>query len=122
VLKYVVPLHVLAPLMWVEPAQTSLDHGETACRLRSVERVWRTGGRVLVSPNCLERSLVLYRILAREGIDPRLVLGLSRADGTTAGHAWVELQGRTFQDSEAHLYERMGAFGRKGLRVKGPSL
>lgn len=116
VLKFAVPLRVLTRFMWVAPlrSQRSLDSAEAARRLRSIERVWRTGGRVLVSPNCLERSLVLYRILAGEGIDPSLVLGVMRRDGTVAGHAWVEMRGKTFHDNDAHLYERIAAFGANG--------
>lgn len=41
---------------------------------------------------CLSRSLVLARLLARRGLEGRVVLGVSGADCFEA-HAWVELEG-----------------------------
>jgi hypothetical protein len=119
-LKYVIPLRVLTRFMWTDSPRY-LDVAESSRRLRSIELVWRTGGRLLVSPNCLERSLLLYRVLAGEGINPSLVLGVSREDATVAGHAWVEVQGRTFQDREAHLYQRIATFGSNGIGTETPS-
>ena len=44
--------------------------------------------------NCLERSLIAYRYLFAIGAGPELVIGIRRADGGIAGHAWLALEGR----------------------------
>jgi Transglutaminase-like superfamily len=38
--------------------------------------------------NCLPRSLVLYRLAARAGLDVRLHCGVRRGDRGLDGHAW----------------------------------
>jgi len=124
ILKFAIPLHALTRLMWANPSRLvpSAGTAEASRRLQTIEHVWRTGGRLLVSPNCLERSLVLYRILSSEGIDPSLVLGLSRAGGHVAGHAWIELaESQMFHDSESHFYTRFAAFGVDGRERQFPA-
>ena len=41
-------------------------------------------------PNCLARSLVLFRLLRRQGLDAELQIGVATLDGTFAAHAWIE--------------------------------
>ena len=124
ILKFAIPLHALTRLMWVPQSRfaPSADTPEASRRLQTIEHVWNTGGRLLVSPNCLERSLVLYRILAGEGIDPSLVVGVSRAGGQNAGHAWIELaKSQMFHDSDSHFYTRLAAFGVDGRERQFPT-
>lgn len=54
---------------------------------------------------CLRRSLVLTRMLARRGIEARLVIGARTAPEFLA-HAWVEHEGAPVLSTEG------GAFGR----------
>jgi transglutaminase superfamily protein len=114
VLKYIVPVRTLAKLMWAAPS----DGRDRARRLTALRYVFRTGGRLLVSPNCLERSLVLYRLLSRGGAEPTLVFGVSRTDQVVAGHAWIELEGRVFPSAEDQPYERLATFGAHGQTVE----
>jgi hypothetical protein len=44
-------------------------------------------------PRCLTLSLVLYRMLAEQGEQPELVIGLPRVARSKDAHAWVEVDG-----------------------------
>jgi hypothetical protein len=44
---------------------------------------------------CLKKSLVLFRILRRRGVQVELRLGVAKRDGEFMSHAWLEWQGRT---------------------------
>jgi len=48
----------------------------------------------LSGSTCLTRSLILYRLLHREGLDPALVVGLPAQPKNHEAHAWIELGGR----------------------------
>jgi hypothetical protein len=52
----------------------------------AVRHVWR-------SSTCLEKSLVLWRLLKRHGIASELRIGARKIDGKFEAHAWVERQG-----------------------------
>jgi hypothetical protein len=69
--------------------------------------------------NCLERSLIMYRYLAREGMEPRLVLGAENADGQIRGHAWVTVAGRPLIDGHERLAQLtpLTEFGARGART-----
>jgi hypothetical protein len=45
-------------------------------------------------PTCLVSSLVLYRLLRKQGDPAELVIGLPSQASSHIAHAWVELQGR----------------------------
>ncbi len=55
---------------------------------RAVHRCLHLGGR---GPVCLERSLVLLRLLAAQGERAELVIGLPPEPAGHEAHAWVEL-------------------------------
>ena len=112
VLKRTLPLQRLARLMWLRP------HGEG----RSTEREQRvirivSGLSRASGGNCLERSLVLYRYLARANADPRLVVGMSRPE-EYLGHVWVIVDGRPLLDTPETLgsYTEVVRFGGDGAR------
>jgi hypothetical protein len=71
---------------------------------------------LLVSTNCLERSLVLYRVLSRAGAQPALILGARRDAPSVAGHAWIEVDGAPVCEPEREAYAPIVAFGARGLR------
>ena len=115
VLKYIVPVRVLARFMWSPPTESaSGESADADARLRSLLFIWQHGGRLFVSANCLERSLVLYRLLSKNGSNPRLILGVNRRDAGIAGHAWIEKDGRAFLDDMVQSYERLAIFGVNG--------
>jgi hypothetical protein len=74
VLKYVVPLPLLARLMWsrarVEPQPGQEE--KVAAFARRISRVRPLPHR----DNCLEKCLLIYRFLSRFNADPRLVTGV----------------------------------------------
>jgi hypothetical protein len=49
--------------------------------------------------NCLSRSLALWWMLRRDGVDATLQLGVSLA-GRFAAHAWVEANGQVLNDTQ----------------------
>jgi transglutaminase superfamily protein len=113
VLKRLLPIETLASLMTprVTAAPSATQRRE---RTAAVLRVVTTGGRLLVSSNCLERSLVTFRLLARAGADVRLVLGVRRDDSTLDGHSWIELDGRSLDTPKSDDYTPMVSFRTHG--------
>jgi len=118
VLKYLLPIGTLTRLMWVNPRSRE---GRPPGRPDVVLKAWRRGGRLLVSPNCLERSLLLYRLLSREGANPTIVFGVDRGGETVAGHAWVEIDGAVVHDAGTADYTRVATFGINGQVAGTPS-
>lgn len=98
VLKGVVPIGTLANWMGRSSARGRVDHRR---RVESVERLLREGGRMVISANCLDRSLLIYRLVSESDADAALVMGVREADAVVTGHAWVELDGRPFADPTA---------------------
>jgi hypothetical protein len=92
VLKHVLTVATLARLMWWRP-EAPADNRLRAQHVALVKELMANGGRLLVSTNCLERSLVLYRLLSRADAGPTLVLGLRKNGRPVAGHAWIEVDG-----------------------------
>ena len=50
---------------------------------------------------CLERSLVLQRLLAGAGVPSELKIGIEKVEGRLHAHAWVEVDGRPISEPEA---------------------
>lgn len=88
VLKVVFPAQRLARLMWRDPRVSTRDRQLERERIMLVGRLYRRG-RIPRPHNCLERSLLAYRLLSEVRADPVLVLGLHRDRGVRHGHAWV---------------------------------
>jgi hypothetical protein len=68
--------------------------------------VVRTLGVLPTDSRCLMRSLVLTALLARRGIEPRLVVGV-RPGETLLAHAWVEHGGQALLDPGGGRFERL---------------
>jgi Transglutaminase-like superfamily len=62
-----------------------------------------------VTPNCLERSMTLWWILRREGVEGELHIGARKEDGAFKAHAWVELGGEILNDS-ANVHNHYARF------------
>lgn len=99
--------------MWLEPrgGQRSAEREQHAIRV--VARLSRTAGG-----NCLERSLVLYRYLARANADPHLVVGMARP-GEYLGHVWVTVDSQPLLETPETLrsYEVVTTFAEAGRRA-----
>ena len=107
-LKRLVPLRVLVRFAAADHRRT----GRTA--MPSVVRLMDEGGRLVLSKNCLERSLVLYRFLSEAGAGPSLIMGVSPTDCRVAGHTWVELDGEPVRDASARQFTPIIVFGPTG--------
>lgn len=76
--------------------------GATTCSppeiLESVELAAR---HAVGNPNCLQRSLLLWALLRRQGMRPELRIGTRRSSrhGILDFHAWVEHDGQVLNDS-----------------------
>lgn len=83
------------------PAPASSADVETArdlARLAAIASHYALG-----DASCLRRSLLLYALLRRRGLQPCLLLGVAGQDGVlgTRAHAWVELADTRLLDSDA---------------------
>ncbi|WP_206437529.1 MULTISPECIES: lasso peptide biosynthesis B2 protein [unclassified Mesorhizobium] len=63
------------------------------------------------SGNCLKRSMTLWFLLRRQGIEGELRIGTRKADGKFEAHAWVEYRGKVLNDT-VDVGERFAAFKR----------
>ena len=78
---------------------------------RAADAVALVAGRPVVGARCLGRSLVLWFLLRRRGIDADLVIGAAPPrDGTLPAHAWVEVAGAPVND-RSDVREQFGSFG-----------
>lgn len=122
-LKRLVPVRRLVALMW-SPRGRRRFHGQEHAVLILAARLSRLRPRLRA--NCLERSLLAYRFLARAGCDPRLVLGVHRNGGVLTGHAWVTLNGKPVYEHRETLeqFTPLVEFGPQGvareIRRDGP--
>lgn len=73
---------------------------------RLAAAVGRTLEPIPADSRCLVRSLVLTGILARRGVDARLVVGV-RMEPTFAAHAWVEHDGISLLPTGEPEYARL---------------
>jgi Transglutaminase-like superfamily len=76
----------------------------------------------LLDRDCLQRSLLLYRVLSRAGADPTLVVGFQRLDSRIMGHTWVLIDGHAVIESDADLIRFSPAlrFGPRGALLPTP--
>jgi hypothetical protein len=73
---------------------------------RTRAEVWRTADLVraarkwhIVRSTCLSYSLVLWRLLLRQGIDSDVRIGVRRGtSGEVEAHAWIEWNGEVLND------------------------
>lgn len=52
---------------------------------------------------CLQRSLVLWGMLRRRGIDSAIRTGVRKVDGQFRAHAWVQCQGEALGEGSQDL-------------------
>jgi hypothetical protein len=56
--------------------------------------------RLPYHPTCLRRSLTLWWLLRRRGIDGELRIGVRKVGDRLEAHAWVQYQGVVLNDRE----------------------
>ena len=70
-------------------------------RARSAAKVVAiAAGRGPVRATCLRRSLLLWWLLRRDGIETVLRVGVNRDSGSLNAHAWIEYLGRPLNDAD----------------------
>jgi len=94
--KFPMPAHLLECM----PADLQRETALRAVRaVRSVELHGPT------HPNCLERSMTLWWLLRREGVNGELHIGARKEGGRFEAHAWIELGGQVLNDgAEVHQH------------------
>jgi hypothetical protein len=94
--KFSLPMHLHQSLS----ADLQRDAALRAVRaVRSVELHGPT------NPNCLERSMTLWWLLRRNGVNAELHIGARKEGGRLEAHAWVELDGQVLNDGpEVHQH------------------
>lgn len=114
-LKHLVPLRSLAKWTWcgrrpAVPRDRLAERRLTANVLR-LSKLLRISDR-----DCLQRSLLLYRLLSAAGADPELVVGLREQDGKIIGHAWVLVDDMSTVEPESDLvrFSPVLRFGARG--------
>jgi Transglutaminase-like superfamily len=99
----------IASVVAVLRSQTPSAEFPDSRSLEEARRLGRAVSRLLShvpgDTRCLARSLVLTRLLARRGIEAKLVIG-ARAKPEFLAHAWVEYEGDPVLDPGD------GSFGR----------
>ena len=73
---------------------------------RRVERMVAAAAREgLHKGNCLERSLTLWWLLRRRGLNGQLRIGVRKTEGKFEAHAWIEFDGAVLNDvGEVHRH------------------
>ena len=84
------PLPDLVRRLETAPHRVDLPAVEPRRLGKLVHRILNVGP---FRPRCLTMSLVLYRLLARDGIEAWLVVGLPPEPTSPSAHAWVEVEG-----------------------------
>jgi transglutaminase superfamily protein len=55
-----------------------------------------------IHPSCLAKSLTLWRLLAGQGIESQLRIGIRKEEKNFEAHAWVEREGAALNEPEEH--------------------
>ncbi len=112
-LKHLVPLRWLAKWTWCEKAgpRDRLAERRLAANGLRLSKLLRIADR-----DCLQRSLLLYRLLSAVGADPELVVGFREQDGKIIGHAWVLVDDMSIVEPESDLvrFSPVLRFGARG--------
>jgi hypothetical protein len=117
-LKWLLPLPRLVRLMWHGRDRSRNPRREERIILLCRKLSGPAGERL--TDNCLERSLVTYRLLSAAGAEPELVVAVA-AEQDVQGHVWVTLDGRTLHEDDDPLerFSPLLTFGPEGLSSAG---
>jgi hypothetical protein len=87
------------------PAQSLPETVQIEAALRAVRAVRSVELHGPTTPNCLERSMTLWWLLRRDGVNGELHIGARKESGRLEAHAWVELGGQVLNDgAEVHQH------------------
>jgi hypothetical protein len=99
-----------------------LGKADLAVATSMAEAVSLVAGRKVVGALCLGRSLLLWFLLRRRGMDAELVVGSrSPVDASWMAHAWVELDSQPVNDV-LDVRDQYGSFGLELPRLRPASM
>lgn len=103
VLKHLLPLRILVRLVRTGSRRSRTQAGHVSTIVGYMGATGRFPARA--PANCLERSLVAYRLLRAAGARPELHVGVRRLpdSGTLDGHVWLVLDGTAAAESHEFL-------------------
>jgi hypothetical protein len=112
-LKHLVPLRWLVKWTWCETTglRDRLAERRLAANVLRLSKLLR-----IADHDCLQRSLLLYRLLSAAGADPELVVGFRAQDGKIIGHAWVLVDDVSIVEPQSDLvrFSPVLRFGARG--------
>ena len=116
--KHLVALRRLVRWVWCSPVGPRNRQAERRLAAGVARLSQLTGMR---DRDCLQRSLLLYRVLSRAGAEPTLVVGFQRLDSQIIGHAWVVVDGQAVVEPDADIVRFSATlhFGAQGALLPG---
>jgi hypothetical protein len=98
-------MRILTPLRRRAPARAD-DNASSEARVAELLDALLAADVLFLTPTCWKRAPVLYRFLALEGVETRVVFGVRReGQGVLAGHAWLEAGGRPLFEKKLPEYQ-----------------
>jgi hypothetical protein len=82
-------------------AEQNPDHVSRRIAL-TAHMVNAAGRHGVFPPSCLAKSLTLWGLLGRQGIDSRLRIGIRKEKDSFEAHAWVEREGTALNEPDEH--------------------
>jgi hypothetical protein len=67
--------------------------------IRRIVQMVKLAAKYSLGASCLRKSLVLWYLLRRKGIETELRIGSRRNEEKFEGHAWIEYQGMVLNDT-----------------------
>jgi Transglutaminase-like superfamily len=99
-----------ASFQYFLPVQCGSQSPDAPARAALTSRMVRAAAyHGIGDPTCLEQSLVLWWLLARQGISSDLRVGVRKGEAGFEAHAWVECGGVVLDDPEK-MHQHFGAF------------
>jgi hypothetical protein len=84
----------------LEPAQSRQANAQEIARVVRYAGYALAGVFPLSTNSCLNRALMLYYFLGREGIALAFRIGVSHDEASFHSHAWLELDGEPYLEAE----------------------
>lgn len=93
---------VMETLLPLKPVEMTLPDMEVLRRARGIAQMVAIAGQHgLYRASCLRRSLLVWGLLRREGVQSRICFGVRMSDRQLEAHAWLEYKGMVLNDSLA---------------------
>ena len=88
---------------FLSSANSELDQAKKQQRVTLTAHLVNSADRHgLIHPTCLAKSLTLWWLLGRQGIESHLRIGIRKEDEKFEAHAWVERDGLALNEPEQH--------------------